>query len=66
MDDLYAWQFLAAMAVGASPDQQRILVTEVRDKIFEVMSTQGDKNREKVNIFLNALGLDASQLSMGA
>jgi DNA topoisomerase 2-associated protein PAT1 len=30
VDDIYVWQFLAAMAVGASMDQQHILVTEVR------------------------------------
>lgn len=30
VDDVYVWQFLAAMAVGASMDQQHILVTEVR------------------------------------
>lgn len=30
VDDMYVWQFLAAMAVGASMDQQHILVTEVR------------------------------------
>jgi DNA topoisomerase 2-associated protein PAT1 len=30
VDDIYVWQFLAAMAVGASMDQQHILVTDVR------------------------------------
>ncbi len=30
LDDMYVWQFLAAMAVGASTEQQHILVTEVR------------------------------------
>ena len=30
VDDMYVWQFLAAMAVGASMEQQHILVTEVR------------------------------------
>lgn len=30
VDDMYVWQFLAAMAVGASMDQQHDLVTEVR------------------------------------
>ncbi|CAG8520246.1 10081_t:CDS:2, partial [Acaulospora colombiana] len=29
IDDMYVWQFLAAMAVGASTEQQHILVTEV-------------------------------------
>jgi DNA topoisomerase 2-associated protein PAT1 len=30
IDDMYIWQFLAAIAVGASMDQQHVLVTEVR------------------------------------
>ncbi|KAG0174967.1 hypothetical protein DFQ30_001442 [Apophysomyces sp. BC1015] len=30
LDDMYVWQFLAAIAVGASMDEQHILVTEVR------------------------------------
>lgn len=30
IDDMYVWQFLAALAIGASMDQQQILVTEVR------------------------------------
>lgn len=30
VDDMYVWEFLAAMAVGASMDQQHILVTEIR------------------------------------
>ena len=125
VDDQYAWQFLAAVSVGATPDQQRVLVAEVRyvageqvvvcvvglttsmmiavlraffelvecwlplrlirrhamtfhgalslfprpvspsnrDKIFETVGTQASKGKDKVNIFLNALGLDASQLT---
>src|SRR5688572_9641047 len=30
VDDVYVWQFLASMAVGAVSEQQHILVTEVR------------------------------------
>lgn len=58
------WQFLAALAVGAtSPEHQQILVTEVRDRIIE--RSRGDdasKGVGNVNLFLNALGLgiDAS------
>ena len=63
VDDQYVWQFLAAMAMGASPDQQRILVMESRDRIFETARMQGQPGRDKVNIFLNALGLDVSQLA---
>eukprot|EP00158_Paraphelidium_tribonemae_P007786 Partr_v1_DN28359_c1_g1_i3_m78368 putative protein associated with topoisomerase II homolog 1 (yeast) len=62
VDDQYVWQYLAAMAIGASLDQQRILVSELRDKIFEVVQTGGADGTRRVNLFLNALGLDASQL----
>ncbi|KAJ3247923.1 hypothetical protein HDU78_002676 [Chytriomyces hyalinus] len=72
-DEVYIWQFLAAMAVGAtSADHQRVLLTEVRDKIFETSRRgSGSENPEdvraltNVNLFLNALGLgiDASQLA---
>ncbi|KAJ3064730.1 hypothetical protein HDU98_011886 [Podochytrium sp. JEL0797] len=72
-DEVYIWQFLAAMAVGAtSADHQRVLLTEVRDKIFETSrrgssSTDPDDARAlaNVNLFLNALGLgiDATQLA---
>ncbi|KAJ3031563.1 UNVERIFIED_CONTAM: hypothetical protein HDU68_002661 [Siphonaria sp. JEL0065] len=72
-DEVYIWQFLAAMAVGAtSADHQRVLLTEVRDKIFET-SRRGSSSDDpddaralaNVNLFLNALGLgiDASQLA---
>jgi len=29
-EDVHVWRFLAAMAVGATVDQQHVLVTEVR------------------------------------
>jgi hypothetical protein len=35
-DEVYVWQFLAAMAVGATTvDHQRVLVTEVRNNVIE-------------------------------
>ncbi|CAJ0884687.1 17038_t:CDS:10, partial [Entrophospora sp. SA101] len=65
IDDMYVWQFLAAMAVGASIEQQHVLVTE---RVIETISKANnrfasDKTVHKianVNLFLNALGLDAS------
>ncbi|CAJ0759857.1 8191_t:CDS:10 [Entrophospora sp. SA101] len=72
IDDMYVWQFLAAMAVGASIEQQHVLVTEVRERVIETISKANnrfasDKTVHKianVNLFLNALGLDASQLNL--
>jgi len=72
-DDTYVWQFLAAIAVGASMEQQHSLVTEVRDRVMEdiVMSSSNRLPAEQaahkisnVNLFLHALGLDASQVTV--
>jgi hypothetical protein len=62
VDPQYVWQFFAAVAHCSSPDQQRIVVAELREKIIETVFQQGEAGSKKVNIFLNALGLDASQL----
>lgn len=94
VDDMYVWQFLAAMAVGASMDQQHILVTEVRylvqlnvslhcsthtlhyfhrDRVMDnivlakrnrLPLDQASHRISNVNLFLHALGLDASQVSV--
>ncbi|KAJ2513312.1 DNA topoisomerase 2-associated protein pat1 [Coemansia sp. RSA 1939] len=72
LEDLHAWQFLAALASGASVDQQHALVAEVREKVLEKvqLAKSGRLPAEiaaalisNVNLFLNALGLDASQVS---
>ncbi|KAG9293188.1 hypothetical protein G9A89_010525 [Geosiphon pyriformis] len=71
IDDMYVWQFLAAMAVGASMEQQHILVTEVRERVLETLmqasrltTDKGGHKITNVNLFLHALGLDASQLKL--
>ncbi|KAJ2091723.1 DNA topoisomerase 2-associated protein pat1 [Coemansia sp. RSA 986] len=72
LEDLHAWQFLATLAVGASVDQQHVLVSEAREKVLEKvqLAKSGRLPMEvsaaltsNVNLFLNALGLDASQIS---
>ncbi|KAJ2448767.1 DNA topoisomerase 2-associated protein pat1 [Coemansia sp. RSA 2424] len=72
MEDLHAWQFLATLAVGASVEQQHTLVAEVREKVLEKvqLAKSGHLPAElaaaltaNVNLFLNALGLDASQVA---
>lgn len=62
VDQQYVWQFFAALAHCSDPDQQRVIVAELREKIIETIFQQGEAGSKKVNIFLNALGLDASQL----
>jgi len=68
-DDIYVWQFLAAVGVGASPEQQQRLVIAVKDRVMETvahsktlppdMSTQRLGN---VNLFMRAIGLDVDLL----
>ncbi|KAI7818802.1 topoisomerase II-associated protein PAT1-domain-containing protein [Gamsiella multidivaricata] len=74
-EDVHVWRFLAAMAVGASVEQQHVLVTEVREQVLEnvVAAKTSRSTPEKaaqrianVNLFLHALGLDASQVSVPA
>ncbi|OZJ04385.1 hypothetical protein BZG36_02406 [Bifiguratus adelaidae] len=72
-NDTYVWQFLAAMAVGASMEQQHILVTEVREKVLQnvaaaanprVPADEAALGIANTNLFLHALGLDASQVTV--
>lgn len=72
-DDLHAWQFLAATAVSADTERQHALVTEVREKVLEkvvlanrkgVSPEERETALKSVNLFLNALGLDASQIQI--
>ncbi|KAJ7180520.1 topoisomerase II-associated protein PAT1 [Mycena filopes] len=74
--DQPVWQFLAALALQAVPEQHQVLVTSLRDKVLEnvVTANQGwvadeDERRTKlanVNLFLHALGLDSSQIEIAA
>ncbi|KAI9660223.1 MAG: hypothetical protein M1831_003530 [Alyxoria varia] len=68
-DDKYAWQFLAALGIGASPDQQQRLVLAVKDKVMETVGqakalpeVQGKPMLDKVNLFMRAIGLDVDLL----
>ncbi|KAF9902220.1 hypothetical protein BX616_001999, partial [Lobosporangium transversale] len=74
-EDVHVWRFLAAMAVGASVEQQHVLVTEVREQVLDnVIAAQTSRSAPEkaaqrignVNLFLHALGLDASQVTVPA
>ncbi|KAF8449234.1 topoisomerase II-associated protein PAT1 [Boletus edulis BED1] len=75
MLDQPVWQFLAALALHASTEQQSTLVAGLREKVLEnVASAQkgwgvvDEEEREaklaNVNLFLHALGLDSSQITI--
>lgn len=72
--DQPVWQFLAALALHASVEQQQILVTGLREKVLGIVTSinkgwvvDEEERRSKlanVNIFLHALGLDSSQITI--
>ena len=68
-DDVYVWQFLAAMGVGASPDQQQRLVLGVKDRVMETVGVSKglpvemrERRMGDVNLFMRAIGLDVELL----
>ncbi|KAL1597769.1 DNA topoisomerase 2-associated protein pat1 [Paraconiothyrium brasiliense] len=68
-DDMYIWQFLAAMGVGASPEQQQRLVIGVKDRVMETVTVSKALPAEmagarlaNVNLFMRAIGLDVELL----
>lgn len=68
-DDMYVWQFLAAVGVGASPDQQQRLVLGVKDRVMETVlqsktlpAEMSSTRLGNVNLFMRAIGLDVEML----
>jgi len=72
--DQPVWQFLAALALHASPDQHQILVSSLREKILDIVVSvnkgwvHDEEERQaklsNVNLFLHALNLDSSQIAL--
>lgn len=72
--DQPVWQFLAAVALHASPDQQSALVAGLREKVLENIASvqkgwvedeqECSTKLANVNLFLHALGLDSSQVTV--
>lgn len=67
VEDSYVWHFLAALALAAKLDSQRVIVDEVRDKIFGTMAEAkalppelGVAKISNLNLFLNVMGLNAT------
>ena len=72
VDDSYVWHFLASLALAAKLDQQRVIVDEVRDKIFGTMAEAkslpvelGSTKISNLNLFLNVMGLNATTTEIG-
>ncbi|KAJ5832791.1 hypothetical protein N7474_001102 [Penicillium riverlandense] len=68
-DDMYVWQFLAAVGIGASPEQQQRLVIAVKDRVMETVAysktlpaDMASQRLGNVNLFMRAIGLDVELL----
>ncbi|PYH87682.1 topoisomerase II associated protein [Aspergillus ellipticus CBS 707.79] len=68
-DDMYVWQFLAAVGIGASPEQQQRLVIAVKDRVMETVTysktlpaDMASQRLNNVNLFMRAIGLDVELL----
>jgi DNA topoisomerase 2-associated protein PAT1 len=68
-EDVYVWQFLAAMGVSANHDQQTRLVLAVKDRVLDTVSlsktlppAMATERLGSVNLFMRAIGLDVELL----
>lgn len=68
-EDMYVWQFLAAVGIGANPEQQQRLVLGVKDRVMETVSQSkalpaeiSNVRLSNVNLFMRAIGLDVDML----
>lgn len=68
-DDIYVWQLLAALGIGASPDQQQRLVLAVKDRVMDTVALSKSlpqdlaaQRLQNVNLFMRSIGLDVELL----
>lgn len=68
-EDMYVWQLLAAMGIGANPDQQQRLVLAVKDRVMNTVGVAKTLPAElsaqrlgNVNLFMRSIGLDVELL----
>lgn len=68
-EDIYVWQFLAAIGIGASPDQQQRLVLAVKDRVMDTVNLAKSlpvelaaPRLQNVNLFMHSIGLDVELL----
>lgn len=72
VDDSYVWHFLASLALAAKLEHQRVIVDEVRERIFGTMAEAkalpielGQQKIANLNLFLNVMGLNATTTEIG-
>jgi len=68
-EDMYVWQLLAAIGIGASPDQQSRLVLAVKDRVMDTVALaktlpqdMASQRLQNVNLFMRSIGLDVELL----
>ncbi|KAJ1331871.1 Topoisomerase II-associated protein PAT1 [Microdochium nivale] len=69
-EDVYVWQFLAAIGIGASQEEQQRLVTSVRDRVMGTITMaktlpadMAKLRLDSVNLFMRSIGLDVELLN---
>ncbi|KAI1172424.1 topoisomerase II-associated protein PAT1 [Nemania sp. FL0916] len=69
-EDIYVWQFLAAIGIGASPDEQQRLVFAVKDRVMGTVALaktlppdMAKARLDNVNLFMRSIGLDVELLN---
>lgn len=69
-EDVYVWQFLAGIGIGASPEQQSRLVMAVKDRVMETVGLaktlppdMSSQRLANVNLFMRSIGLDVELLA---
>jgi DNA topoisomerase 2-associated protein PAT1 len=68
-EDVYVWQLLAALGIGANLDQQQRLVLAVKRRVLDTVALartlpaeMGAQRLQNVNLFMHSLGLDTALL----
>lgn len=69
-EDIFVWQFLAAVGIGASAEQQQRLVIAVKDRVMEIVTLAktlspavSSQRLANVNLFMRSIGLDVQLLA---
>ncbi|KAI6374054.1 hypothetical protein MCOR25_003287 [Pyricularia grisea] len=67
--DIYVWQLLAALGIGANQDQQQRLVLGVKDRVMDTVALSktlpqdmAQTRLQNVNLFMRSIGLDVELL----